>query len=145
VRNSGADLGLDVSPGVTAQVEQAELHVFRSACAKCHPVNLNAHPYPTVERTQIQGEWLPLSHFDHRQHLEKEIQGLTCETCHARARTRSTTADVLVPGIEVCGGCHGEGKPPGQAVVRAGPKTCLECHRYHPPAAPAVAGVGKGP
>jgi hypothetical protein len=141
VRNGGAGLGLDVSAGVTSQVQQAENHVYRSACAKCHPVNLDARPNPTVERARMQSEWLPLSGFDHRKHTETEIRGLTCETCHTRARTSTVTADVLVPGIEVCGGCHGGGKPPGEAIVRAGPKSCRECHRYHPP---SIAAPSKG-
>jgi len=142
VQGSGASSGLDVSPGVRVQVERAELHVFRSACATCHPVNLDVRPYPSVEKTKIQAEWFSLSHFDHQKHLEKQIKGLTCETCHVRSRTSTATADVLVPGIEVCGGCHGGGKAPGEAETRPGPRTCRECHQYHPVSMAELAGKG---
>jgi hypothetical protein len=137
VRNQGAGLGLDLSAGVRSQVEQAENHVFRGPCKTCHPVDLDASPYPSVERARLQSRWLPLSRFDHRQHTG--IKGLTCEACHTRARTSTATADVLIPGIEACGGCHGgNGKPPGEAAFRSGLRGCRECHRYHPPSIAAA-------
>ena len=144
VRNQGADLGLNLSAGVRSQVEQAENHVFRGPCKKCHVMDLDARPYPTVEPSRMQTEWLPLSGFDHRKHTEAEIKGLTCETCHTRARTSTDSADVLIPGIAVCGGCHGAGNPPGEAVLRSGPKSCRECHKYHPPAIAGTGTAGKG-
>ena len=132
IRTPGADLGLNVTASVKAQVEEAENHVYRSACIKCHAVDMNARPYPTVARARLQGEWLPYSHFDHRKHLETQIRGLTCETCHAGAAASRATADVLLPGIEMCGGCHGPGKPPGNAERRSARNDCRECHAYHP-------------
>lgn len=132
VRRPGADLGLDLSGSVRRQVEAAENHVYRTACVKCHEVDLNAQPVPAVARALIQGEWLPYSHFDHGEHRETRIRGLTCEACHAGAAESSVTADVLLPGIGSCGGCHGEGRPPGEAELRSARNDCRECHAYHP-------------
>jgi hypothetical protein len=132
VRRPGSDLGLDVSASVRRQVEAAENHVYRTACVKCHAVNLDTQPVPEVARARIQGEWLPYSHFDHGKHLETQIRRLTCEACHAGAPQSSATADVLLPGIASCGGCHGEGRPPGEAELRSARNDCRECHAYHP-------------
>jgi hypothetical protein len=133
IRNPEATMGVTLSSRVLAQVAEAEAHLYRSACAKCHEMDLRAKPYPTVARSRLQSEWLPLSHFDHQQHLETEIRGLMCETCHVRAAGSTATADVLVPGIEACGGCHGgSGKPPGNAALKTGRNECTDCHAYHP-------------
>jgi hypothetical protein len=132
IHRTGADLGLNVSAGLRAQVEEAENHVYRTACVKCHAVDMDARPYPVVARARFQGEWLPFSHFDHGKHLEKDIKGLTCATCHTAAAASTATADVLLPGIAACGGCHGPGKPPGNAELRSGRNDCRECHAYHP-------------
>ncbi|HEX9942675.1 MAG TPA: FHA domain-containing protein [Thermoanaerobaculia bacterium] len=132
LRDPRAAFGLTVSARVRAQVEEAENHLYRTACAKCHPMDLDARPYPTVAPALIQGEWLPLSPFSHGPHVE--ITGLTCETCHTRARASRATGDVLLPGIEVCGGCHGgTGKPPGEAELKPARSQCIDCHGYHPP------------
>jgi len=132
IRGSGSDQGLNVRASVKAQVAEAESHLYRSACVTCHVVDMNRQPYPWVARAQTQGEWLPFSNFDHQDHLEKESKGLTCETCHARARASTATADVLLPGIESCGGCHGRGEPPGNAERRLASNDCQDCHGYHP-------------
>lgn len=131
VRNPAAELGLSLNARVRAEVQEAESHLFRSACVKCHEVDLKVRPYPTVARARLQGEWLPLSPFSHTRHVE--IPGLTCESCHVRAASSRDTAEVLVPGIEACGGCHGGSRtPPGAAQLKAGRNECIECHAYHP-------------
>jgi hypothetical protein len=132
VRRPRADLGLNVSTSIRRQVEEAENHVYRSACVKCHEVDLDAKPVPTVARSRIQSEWLPFSHFDHGKHLEMQIKGLSCETCHAGAAASMVTADVLLSGIATCGGCHGGGETPGKAELRSARNDCRECHAYHP-------------
>ncbi|MEA2599406.1 MAG: hypothetical protein QOF89_398 [Acidobacteriota bacterium] len=131
VRNPGAAMGLNLSARVRAQVVEAESLLYRSACLKCHPMNLNARPFPVVARADTPGEWLRLSHFDHEAHVN--LQGMTCESCHVRAAASTATADLLLPGIEACGGCHGgNGRPPGNAALKAGRTECRECHTYHP-------------
>ncbi|HEV7505895.1 MAG TPA: FHA domain-containing protein [Thermoanaerobaculia bacterium] len=131
VRNPGAAMGLDLSARVRGQVVEAESLLYRSACAKCHVMDLNARPFPAVARVSTPGEWLPLSRFTHGDHVN--LQGLTCEACHGRAAASTATADLLLPGIEACGGCHGgHGRPPGNAALKAGPRDCLGCHTYHP-------------
>ena len=131
VRNPGAAMGLNLSTRVRAQVVEAESHLYRTACAKCHAMDLDARPFPVVARAATPGEWLRLTRFDHGAHVR--LQGLTCEACHTRARASTATADLLLPGIEACGGCHGgRGRPPGDAIVKAGPRDCRGCHTYHP-------------
>lgn len=130
VRDSRATMGVTLSARVLAQVQEAENHLYRSACDKCHAMDLDARPFPTVAPAHFQTVWLPLSRFLHGDHVE--IQGLTCEACHPRAAASRTTADVLIPGIEVCGGCHGGGAPPAEAELRAGGNDCADCHAYHP-------------
>jgi hypothetical protein len=131
VRNPGAEMGLNLSARVRAQVEEAENHLYRTACLKCHEMNLDARPFPVVARVGTPGEWLPLSRFTHCDHVK--LPGMTCEACHARAAVSTATADLLLPGIEACGGCHGgHGRPPGNAALKAGARDCLGCHTYHP-------------
>jgi hypothetical protein len=131
VRNPGATMGLNLSARVRYQAEEAESHLYRTACVKCHAMDLDARPFPTVARAGTPGEWLPLSRFRHGDHVN--IQGMTCEACHARATASTATADLLLPGIEACGGCHGgNGRPPGNTVAKGGPRGCLGCHTYHP-------------
>ena len=131
VRNPGAAVGLNLSARVQSQVVEAESLLYRGACAKCHAMDLNARPFPVVARAIAPGEWLPLSRFTHGDHVN--LQGMTCEACHARATASTATADVLLPGIEACGGCHGgTGRPPGNAILKVGNRDCLGCHTYHP-------------
>jgi FHA domain/Cytochrome c7 and related cytochrome c len=130
VRSPGATMGLNLSARVLYQVQEAENLLYRTNCVKCHAMDLDTRPFPTVAPARLQADWLPFSHFDHRPHAD--VKGLTCETCHTRARASSATADVLLPGIEACGGCHGGGKPPGKAELRSARNDCRGCHAYHP-------------
>jgi hypothetical protein len=130
LRAPGSNRGVDLSPGARARVVEAENKLYRTDCAKCHAVDLEARPFPTVAPAHLQGSWLPHSRFDHRQH--SGLAGLTCEGCHTAAAASTATADVLLPGIAVCGGCHGDGQPPAGATLRPGRSDCRGCHTYHP-------------
>ena len=83
VRNPGAAMGINLNGRVLYQVQEAENNLYRVNCVKCHTVDLDARPFPTVAPARLQGEWLPFSHFDHRPHVG--IKDLACETCHTRA------------------------------------------------------------
>jgi predicted CXXCH cytochrome family protein len=62
--------------------------------------------------------WLTHGEFAHRPH-----RGVECESCHAQARASTKTADVLIPAMKACTGCHGNS---GTHLDR-----CATCHLYH--------------
>jgi hypothetical protein len=114
--------------GVPARVLDAESTLFRSACPLCHLVDLDARPVPAIAPASIRPRWLAHADFAHGDHAM-----MRCADCHADAAASEETADLLLPSLAACGGCHGGGQPPpGVAVVR-GPDACLDCHTYHPP------------
>jgi hypothetical protein len=110
-------------------VLDAERYLYGIACQKCHLVDMDATPVPAVTPPRIPPSWLDRSKpFPHDRHQTD----IVCEDCHAGAATSTVTADVLIPGLEACSGCHGgSGKPPGEAKRRSGPTDCRSCHEYH--------------
>ena len=115
---------LDVDARVLRQVVEAEINLYRSACAKCHEVDLGGAT-PAITPIDLPRRWFPYASFSHQSHRQSE-----CTLCHGRAVTSKETADVLLPGIEVCRTCHGpQATAAGQ---RAGATTqCVRCHAYH--------------
>jgi hypothetical protein len=75
----------------------------------------------TVGDPRIPSRWLGHSVFRHDRH-----QLLRCTECHEEAVTSSQTADILLPGIELCRRCHGLEQKGGGAR-----SDCVECHVYH--------------
>ena len=58
-------------------------------------------------------------------------RALDCLACHAQAKTSAVSADVLLPDIDTCFGCHGP-QSYGEGKIRGGARfDCTECHRYH--------------
>ena len=110
---------------VLGQVVTAELGLYRSTCQRCHGVNLDVVP-PEVTPVAIPARWLPYARFSHRAHVTVQ-----CLVCHAGAPASVTTADVLLPRIELCRNCHGP-QPRGERRAAAGATTrCMSCHDYH--------------
>ena len=73
------------------------------SCATCHEVRAQAGDAETpwrVAPVRINRQWLPGGHFPHAQHRSTD-----CSTCHDAARSK-TSADVDIPGIATCRGCH---------------------------------------
>jgi hypothetical protein len=54
--------------------------------------------------------------FSHRRHL---ASGAVCLDCHAGAETSQKASDNLLPGVQICGQCHGPGaiKQPSSLTV----------------------------
>jgi predicted CXXCH cytochrome family protein len=52
---------------------------------------------------------------------------MSCTACHTHIPQSRVSADINVPGIELCRDCHQQG---GRAVSAA-PGGCFECHSYH--------------
>lgn len=94
------------------------------SCATCHAVE--AHPQDAeapwrVAPVRINRNWLPGGRFPHADHRSTD-----CATCHAAARSK-TSADVDIPGITTCRGCHAGFKPEREKVA----STCSSCHDFH--------------
>lgn len=116
-------------PGVDRQVADAARTLFRSSCDLCHRMDLDAVPLPTVEEPRIPGQWMPGASFSHLDHGD-----VGCATCHQGAEASRQTADLLLPGLEVCRQCHGEDEG---AAGWGGELACSQCHDYHRGAPPA--------
>jgi hypothetical protein len=127
---------------VAEHTAEAQDLLWRKTCKECHTLNFapgetqacaapadvtmeNTSPMnaalPIVAPSNITRRFFPLAKFDHSQH-----QLVTCESCHASARTSQQSSDILLPGIGTCRRCHNE--RPQAAEAR-----CFECHTYHDP------------
>jgi len=75
---------------------------------------------------QVPEVWFKHAVFRHAPH-----RALDCLACHAQAKTSAVSADVLLPDIDTCFGCHGP-QSYGEGKIRGGARfDCTECHRYH--------------
>jgi predicted CXXCH cytochrome family protein len=108
----------------TAKVTQS-LFVDR-ACTTCHKVTAPDadNPQWRVAPVRVAGAWYLGAKFSHAKHNTAK-----CEDCHG-ARDSKEAADLLIPGIDNCRGCHA-----GAYARDKVPSTCITCHDYHPQAA----------
>ncbi len=93
------------------------------ACFGCHAVVPPADPAGLtfgIAPVTLAQHYLPKGRFPHGRHT-----ATPCATCHAAGRS-SSSADVLLPPIATCRGCHGD---PGTAAKVA--STCQTCHGFH--------------
>lgn len=122
-----------VDQGERRAAAEAEAYLFQSVCPQCHLLDRSGSA-PQIEPVTTSRDWLPDARFLHARHGES--LDLECADCHP-AETSSSTADVLIPGIDTCRDCHGEGagdtvqRARSEAVQRAS-SDCADCHRYHP-------------
>jgi hypothetical protein len=120
------DLGKDGSPGSQAawvkfKIDADEKQLWGTTCAQCHnmgPADASSG-LPTVPAANVTARWFSHASFDHSAH-----QALTCASCHPKAAKSMSSADMLLPGVEVCRNCHASGNS------SAG-DTCGTCHQYH--------------
>jgi hypothetical protein len=68
----------------------------------------------------IPSRWMQRAEFSHRAHDKME-----CAECHGDLRDSSDTADVNLPGRELCQKCHRED------TKRSAGTQCVLCHLYH--------------
>ena len=73
-----------------------------------------------IAPVQMRARFLPHAQFDHAKHV-----ATACEKCHGAA-TSQTSGDVLIPGIQMCVGCHG-----GEGAALRAESTCVTCHVFH--------------
>jgi len=112
---SSATLGPETQMGTLKGATRA---IF-PGCAYCHEVKPTAAGAPQIFRPVLPERWLTRAKFNHAKHA-----GMACTQCHDAVHSQST-ADVLLPGREVCTVCHS----PHGGVADA----CAECHTYHRP------------
>jgi hypothetical protein len=112
--------------------------VGKTLCGDCHKVDRGADPREwLVFGAKVAERWLPKGRFHHGKHASTD-----CMVCHTGARVSNAAADVLLPGIENCQGCHG-----GERAAGKVPSTCVDCHDFHiaakPPMRDKIATSGK--
>jgi hypothetical protein len=113
--------------GVAIEVESAETLLLRKNCKLCHILLPGAGELPAVSPPNIPARWLAHSRFDHKAH-----RALICEACHEQVSGSQETADILLPGIETCFGCHAGTDTETFFQRAAGARNdCAECHLYH--------------
>lgn len=118
----------DVS-GVVSSAREAEKQLFtRTGCFLCHSFSEKSEQERTdtnshyiVKKPGIPDVWFSRARFSHGAHEE-----FSCESCHSKTRESTKTADLLLPGKNLCVKCHAQGD--AQGYVRSG---CAECHSYH--------------
>ena len=113
-------------------------------CGECHKPEMRDGKL-SVKPVKLLSRYMPNGWFDHAAHKDAP-----CAECHA-AKTSSSAADVLLPGIAQCRTCHvgesgvlpasssesEESNHNGKARVPSG---CVMCHAYHvTPLAPSGA------
>lgn len=116
--------GYRISQGERQAAAEAESYLFRSICPQCHLLD-RAGSVPQIEPVTTSRDWLPDGRFPHDRHGTS--LGIECVDCHAAAES-STTADVLIPGIDTCRKCHGDGTYGARGPA---PSDCADCHLYH--------------
>ena len=96
--------------------------VERRTCSYCHLVERSDDPAMPWRIAPVNLDEHALDHarFDHAPH-----RGQDCLACHA-ADTSKQSADVLLPSLETCRECHGDGE--SRHAVRS---DCMMCHSYH--------------
>jgi predicted CXXCH cytochrome family protein len=94
----------------------------RRVCASCHQVVATddaGEPWQ-IEPVALSRSFLTDARFDHAAHRTEP-----CARCH-QAQSSTTSADLLLPGIEDCRACHGD--PGDRGLIGS---ACVDCHRFH--------------
>lgn len=117
---------INVSPSVAQRVATAERYLYSVTCNKCHIVEGTRQPLPRIVEPAIPKVWFPYAQFAHRAH-----RMLECASCHEGVTTSKKTADVLLPGIQVCQECHRTATRGEVSQQQGAPADCVTCHLYH--------------
>ena len=142
VANIQVDLPHDVPAVVNAHVDRVAtergqgsdwqanvaMHLYAESgvCGSCHTIE-SLPSGPSITPPAIKERWYPKASFDHGQHTAVGYQNedygkdAACRHCHASALASNHASDVLVPGIETCRQCHGQGTT----------DQCSSCHTFH--------------
>ena len=94
-----------------------------SVCGACHGMDKSAGADPRgwmIKPVMLLQHYMPKARFTHAKHTDT-----ACGDCHDAAKSASS-AEVLMPKIEVCQACHA-----GQGAENKVPSTCIDCHKFH--------------
>jgi hypothetical protein len=91
-------------------------------CFLCHLPGEGEAPagLPVIAKTEIPRRWLARGEFAHRKHDK-----LPCATCHPDVEKGERTAEVHLPGRDLCLKCHVDDSEESAGA------SCTLCHLYH--------------
>ena len=116
----------DVLAWVNKRTSKGVAFAFSKArCGFCHEVRKDAAAAGGTQwriKAGVADRWLMKGNFDHASHT-----AVNCMGCH-KATTSDISADVLLPPLASCQGCHG-----GETATAKVPSTCIMCHDFHLP------------
>lgn len=113
---------------VSRVAERVAQRHFRDRCSTCHQMYRMPDGRLDVEPPRLTERWFPHAEFLHGPHLELAA----CEDCHETAPKSRDTADVLLPSLSSCQGCHRPPRPEDAGdTARLGRFGCRACHTYH--------------
>jgi len=102
------------------KTKQAGDRLFsKQVCGACHEIQQHGDAL-TIAPVLLSTLWMPKAKFNHSKHATAP-----CTDCH-NAPASETSADVLLPSVQVCQVCHG-----GEAASTRVPSTCIMCHDFH--------------
>jgi hypothetical protein len=108
---------------ISRRTAQAEKLLWGKNCSICHLATQGGgEGLPTSVKAVVPVRWFSHAEFDHEKH-----RMMACVACHFHIPQSRATADVNVPGINLCRDCHKQG---GRSVSAA-QGGCFECHSYH--------------
>jgi pSer/pThr/pTyr-binding forkhead associated (FHA) protein len=116
-----------------SQVVRNAQRVMEVRCRQCHLVSPDGRSVvpPGSSRSWFAG----MRPFDHHTHMSSSLE-LACAHCHESVARSRSAADLSLPSIEHCTGCHRA----SEGFSDAGLGSCIMCHSYHEPGEDAGAG-----
>lgn len=124
--------------GAGVAANQAITAVFREggACYDCHTIEQRGALDFHVRPVGFPNRYLLHGWFDHRAHINMNLNGQTsngdqaCLTCHVATRSNQAS-NLLIPGLESCQRCHVGENSNQQTVGQRVSSGCAMCHDYH--------------
>ena len=116
-----------VKSSVIEEARRAEALLYtKTACQLCHTTREKASYGPLesryeVEKPRLTKQFFPGASFRHMAH-----ETVRCQECHDGVSQSTVTEDVLLPKIQTCQQCHGDGHEVGTVA-----SPCVQCHSYH--------------
>jgi pSer/pThr/pTyr-binding forkhead associated (FHA) protein len=116
-----------------SQVVRNAQRVMEVRCLQCHILSPDGRTVvpPGGSRSWFAG----MRPFDHHTHMSGSLE-LSCAHCHESVARSRSAADLSLPSIEQCTGCHRA----SEGFSDAGLGSCIMCHSYHEPGEGAAAG-----
>ncbi len=109
---------------VGSEIVRNAQRAVQTRCMVCHEFQANGE---AVRPPNKSNRWFKgVRTFNHVDHLNEAVK-TKCIDCHEGVLQSQKTADVNMPGIKSCTGCHKE----ASEYKDKGIDTCQTCHYYH--------------